>query len=272
MGVALKLPRIFSFADESEYKIPWKEGKGDRRISYIYAVGAVVVEGDQSLASLLDKLSDLREEAVHDPSIRHHEESARLESNGWHLTEDQISTSVPLWQFMGNSNDFKYHYRFFESLQKIDGTKLSRVYAVLHATIVRDLVRRYRFNPSIEFSFEEFTDLNSKFEQLVAFCAEPVEELEGRMPSAKVVHKGESDISAVADYMILGISRLIGQNEIECERSAGCEGHCRTSLFKRSGSTLGHLDSTNYHFRNFESIRGSISSLYRTRLHTGVLS
>lgn len=272
MAVTLNLPQVYSFADESEYKIPWKEGKGDRRIRYIYAVGAVVVEGDESLSGLLEKLSDLRQEAIHDPSIRNHEESARLKSSGWHLTEDQISTAVPLWQFMGSSTGFKYHYRFVESLQKIDGAKLSRVYAVLHATIVRDLVRRYRYNPAIEFAFEEFTDLNSKFKRLVEFCAQPVEELEGKMPRTKVVRKGESDLSSVADYMILGISRLIGQNEIECEKSVGCDGHCRTSLFEWSGRTLGHLDSTNLHFRNFESIRGSTSSLYRTRLHTGVLS
>lgn len=272
MENARSLPQVFSFADESEYKIPWPEGRGARHIRYVYAVGAVVVESEDLHSDVLRKLRELREEATHDPSIRNHDERQRLKQSGWHLTEDQLTTSAPLWQFMGHSIGIKYHYRYTESFQKIDGAKLSRVYAVLHATIVRDLVRRYKYNPSIEFTFEQFTDLNSKFAALVNFCSAPVEELDGKHPGVKVVAKGDSDLSAVADYMILGISRLIAQNEIECEKSKSCGGQCRAELFDAVAPTLAHLDSKNAHFRNFENIRTNLSSIYKIRLHTAVLS
>lgn len=267
-----QLQRVFSFADESEYQIPWKNKGGTRRIGYIYAVGAVVVEGEDLLNSMLTKLSELREEVSHDRSIANHAERSRLKLTGWHLTEDQISTAVPLWQFMGRSVGIKYHYRYIESEQKVDGSKLSRVYAVLHAALVRDLVRRYGHDSEVHFTFEEYTDLNPRFKRLVQYCTERSMQWEGQMPTVEVVSKGASDLSAVADYMILGMSRLIGQNEIDCEKDANCGGQCRANLFNMTGPVAGHVDSRSANFRNFENIRTSISSAHRIRLHTGVLS
>lgn len=263
---------VFIFADESEYKIPWKDANHNRHVSYIYSVGAVAIEGRKLLDGLNDKLNELREEIIHDPSISNHEERERLKSSGWHLTEDQISTSAPLWQFMGQSLGIKYHYRYLESLEKIEGSKLSRVYAVLYASAVKDIVRRYIDNWQIHLTFEQLTDLNSKFERLVEFCVDPIKEFANRPPSVRIVSKGESDLSSVADYMILGTSRLIGQNEVQCEATPKCGGHCREHLFARTGPLLGHVDSANFHFRNFENVRSNLSSAHRIRLHTGVLS
>lgn len=266
------LPKVFVYADESEYEIPWKKGDGPRHIAYIYAVGAVVVEGEDSHVELLSRLNLLREEVANDRSIANHDERLRLEKSGWHLTEDQLSTAIPLWRFMGQSVGIKYHYRYIEMLEKIDGAKLSRVYAVLHATLVKDLVRRYSRDCAIEFGFEEYTDLNSKFARLVQFCVNQDDGWEGRLPTVRTLSKGESDLSSVADYMILGISRLIGQNERDCAGVDECSGQCRSTLFASGGPVLGHVSPENANFRNFENIRTSISSINQVRLHTGVLS
>jgi hypothetical protein len=256
---------------ESEYEVPWTNGKGAGRTRYIYAVGAVVVEDEASLELILAKLAELRVEVSHDPSIRNHTESKRLRASGWHLTEDQISTSSPLWQFMGQSLGIKYHYRYVERVEKIDGSKLSRIYAILHASVVRDLVRRYQ-DAAIEFAFEEFTGLNSKFNDLVNFCASSVDELDDCPPTVKVVAKGESDLSSLADYMILGMSRLIGQNEIDCYKVGSCGGSCKRSVFDKTASVLGHVTSASFHYRNFENIRRNVSSAIKVRLHTGILT
>lgn len=266
------LPKVFVYADESEYEIPWKKGDSARRIAYIYAVGAAVVEGEESHADLLSKLNLLREEVANDRSISNHDERLRLELTGWHLTEDQISTAIPLWRSMGHAVGIKYHYRYIEALEKIDGAKLSRVYAVLHAALVKDIVRRYSRNYAIEFGFEEYTDLNSKFVRLVQFCVNQDDSWDGRLPTVKILSKGESDLLSVADYMILGISRLIGQNELDCAGDGDCSGQCRGSLFASGGPALGHVSPKNANFRNFENIRTSLSSINRVRLHTGVLS
>ncbi|MFJ6028789.1 hypothetical protein ACIQCN_15115 [Pseudarthrobacter sp. NPDC092424] len=271
MEMSQHLPQVFVYADESEYKIPWKKEEA-RRISYVYAVGAVVVEGEDSLADLDAKLKELREEVVNDRSITNHEERFRLEESGWHLTEDQLSTAFPLWRFMGQSVGIKYHYRYVETLEKVDGPKLSRVYAVLHAALAKDLVRRYAEDYVVEFNFEEYTDLNSPFERLIQFCVDQSDGWDIQAPTVNVVKKGQSDLSSIADYMILGISRLIGQNEIACGAVFDCSGQCRGTLFNSAGPVLGHVISKSSEFRNFEYIRASISSISRVRLHTGVLS
>lgn len=269
-----QMQRVFSFADESEYEIPWENENEDeaRRVRYIYAVGAVVVEGEDSLDSMRTALTELREEVSHDRSIANHRERFRVRDAGWHLTEDQITTAAPLWRFMGGSVGIKYHYRFIEAEQKVDGSKLSRVYAVLHAALVRDLVRRYEHGSEIEFTFEEYTGLNSRFARLVRHCSERGERWQGQAPTVAVVSKGSSDLMAVADYMLLGMSRLLGQNEINCEKKKSCSGRCRATLFSKTGPVAGHVKPGNASFRNFENIRTSISSAHRIRLHTGVLS
>jgi hypothetical protein len=271
MKTPVDIESVFIYVDESEYAIPWK-GEGSRRISYVYAVGAAVVEGEASHADLLFNLGLLREEVANDRSIANHDERLRMKSAGWHLAEDQVTTATPLWRFMGQAVGIKYHYRYVEMLEKIEGAKLSRVYAVLHAALVNDLVRRYSRNYHLDFRFEEYTDLNSRFSQIVQYCVDRDESWEGLMPGIQILSKGDCDLSSVADYMILGISRLVGQNEIDCAQEEACSGKCRTKLFGPSGATLGHVSSKNAHFRNFENIRSSLSSINRVRLHTGVLA
>jgi hypothetical protein len=272
VGGPQHIEKVFVYADESEYKIPWKNNGNTRRISYIYAVGAAVVEGEKSHTEVLSKLKLLREEVANDRSIANHDEKLRLEQSGWHLTEDQISTAIPLWRFMGQSVGIKYHYRYIEMLEKVEGAKLSRAYAVLHATLVKDLVRRYSRDYAIEFGFEEYTGLNSKFAPLVQYCVNQNDSWDGPLPAVAILSKGESDLSSIADYMILGISRLIGQNELDCAGADECSGQCRGTLFASGGPALGHVSSKDASFRNFENIRTSISSINQVRLHTGVLS
>jgi hypothetical protein len=262
---------VFVYVDESEYAIPWK-GRRSRRISYIYAVGAAVVEGEESQAELLSKLALLREEVANDRSIANHDERFRLASSGWHLTEDQVTTANPLWRLMGQAVGIKYHYRYVEMLEKIEGAKLSRAYAVLHATLVNDLVRRYSRDYDLNFRFEEYTGLNSRFASIVQYCVSRDESWHRPLPAVEILSKGESDMSSVADYMVLGISRLVGQNEIDCADDEQCSGQCRRTLFATSGPTLGHVSPKNANFRNFENIRASLSSINQVRLHTGVLS
>lgn len=262
----------FVFADESEYEIPWPKGTEARRVKYIYAVGMVVIESRNVLDELQLQLSALRDEVAHDLSIRNHDERHRIKDHGWHLTQDQLSTALRLWTFMGQSTGIKYHYRYFESIEKIEGNKLSRAYAVLYASTVKDIGRRYADNWKLDFAFEQLTDLNSKFQQLVDFCIKPIVGLRTNSPTVRTVSKGETDLSSVADYMILGISRLIGQNEIACLATPNCGGHCRENLLSKSGPLMGHVVSKNSSFRNFEYIRSSLSSAHRIRLHTGVLS
>lgn len=272
MDQTIRTPEAFVFADESEYRIPWPKETEARRVKYIYAVGMVVIEGRGLLDELHTELSDLRDEVAHDPSIRNHDERLRISKYGWHLTQDQISTALRLWTFMGQSTGIKYHYRYLESIEKIEGSKLSRVYAVLYASITRDICRRYSDNWKVNFAFEQLTDLNSKFQKLVEFCVNPMRQFRANPPIVHVVSKGESDLSSVVDYMILGISRLVGQNAIACLATPSCGGHCRESLFAKVGAFLGHVDSDSFNFRNFEYIRSSLSSVHKIRLHTGVLS
>jgi hypothetical protein len=263
---------VFVYADESEYAIPWKKACSPKRISYVYAVGAAVVEGKESHDELRSKLILLREEVANDRSIANHDERFRLASSGWHLTEDQVTTANPLWRFMGQSVGIKYHYRYVEMLEKIEGVKLRRAYAVLHAALVRDLVGRYSRDYAIKFNFEEYTGLNSRFESIVRFCVNQNDDWDGPLPTVGILSKGQSDLSSVADYMVLGISRLVGQNEIDCAGDDSCSGQCRGTLFASSGPALGHVSPTDANFRNFENIRTSLSSINQVRLHTGVLS
>lgn len=271
MNASTDAESVFVYVDESEYAIPWK-GRGRQRISYIYAVGAAVVEGEESHTELLSKLRLLREEVANDRSIANHDERLRIASTGWHLAEDQITTATPLWRFMGQAVGIKYHYRYVEMLEKIEGTKLSRAYAVLHATLVHDLMRRYSRDYDLNFRFEEYTGLNSRFAPIVQYCVNRDESWHRPVPAVGILSKGELELSSVVDYMVLGISRLVGQNEIDCVDDEHCSGQCRGKLFATSGPTLGHVRPKDANFRNFENIRASLSSINQIRLHTGVLS
>jgi hypothetical protein len=263
--------KVFTFADESEFEVPWKSMKESSGFKYLYSVGAVVVEEEDSLSKLEGLLAELRTATAHDPSIRNHPESDRLRAEGWHLTEDQISTSVPLWNFMGQTLGAKYHYRYISMSTKVSGDRLSSVYAILHAKLVRDLMLRYR-TTEIHFAFEQFTDLNPKFSKIVAFTENSLDTRLAYAPVVTVMTKGESNLLALADYMILGMSRLFGANEIACSKDPSCDGRCRTNIFDPQSTLLGHMDSSSMHFRNYENIRRSVSSAEPVRLHTGLFT
>lgn len=277
-----EVEQVAIFLDESEYKVVRSDVQtGDEVTAHIYAIGAAVVEMGSDLPKIEEALAEIRDSLSSSPGMQGRTDGARIKEAGWHLSEDLPEFSVPLWHKIGQELGVKYHYRYFESPLKVRGEFHARIFAVLYSHLAIDLFRRY-VGSELHFRFEQYTALNSHFEDLAVWSANRAELLmhhryrddtvEIELPEVSVVQKGEYSISSLVDYMTLGVSRLLSANILACSLDPACAGQCKKSVFADVRDGIGHLSSGDRHVRDFLNLSEGLSSAVAVRLHPGVLA
>lgn len=255
------------FLDESEFEI-----KRTTEKSYIYSSGLAVVEGSDSIGKLEESYQELIFSLRNDESFALQKVAYnRVLNEGFHLVEDNLELSIKFLDFIVRQPSVKYHFRYFHSGRKLVGTEKDKIYSILHASNLKPVISRYKYLDQLNFRFEQYEALNSKYEQLVSYCYLSLGRQNMGRGTVTIEKKGQYPAMAMVDYFTLVSARMLAKHLSICDGDVTCAGGCPIYYTKPVDEVSSHIGVQHAECRNFAKFHRTISSFHEIGLHPGVL-